>query len=217
MSIELLSGRILAPYFGNSIYVWGGVITIFMLALSAGYLMGGRLSVKQPSLEKLSIILLAAAVVTTPIMLLGDQALDRIFTLIHDPRYGSMVSASLLFFLPTLISGMVPPYAVRLLVSENRYSGHCAGLLYSVSTLGSAAGTLLTSFYLVLYLEINQILWIMIGVSTALVSITLMLILIRLQSLSFCSRIFYYLLKCGNRLPFFSCFLTASPTQDGKR
>ena len=43
MSIELLGGRLLAPTFGSSIYVWGALITIFMLALSIGYLVGGRL------------------------------------------------------------------------------------------------------------------------------------------------------------------------------
>ena len=43
MAVELLSGRILAPTFGNSIYVWGAVITVFMLALAVGYLLGGRL------------------------------------------------------------------------------------------------------------------------------------------------------------------------------
>ena len=36
MAIELLGGRILAPYFGSSIYVWGSLITVFMLALAAG-------------------------------------------------------------------------------------------------------------------------------------------------------------------------------------
>jgi hypothetical protein len=35
-----------------------------------------------------------------------------------------------------------------------------------VSTFGSAAGTILTSFYLVLYFEINQIVWTMIGISS---------------------------------------------------
>ena len=193
MCIELLSGRILAPYFGNSIYVWGGVITVFMLALATGYLIGGRLSVKEPTVEKLLIILLMAAVVSTPVMLVGDQALDKIFIFIHDPRYGSMLSAALLFFLPTAISGMVPPYAVRLLVNEYRFCGHYAGLLYSVSTLGSAAGTLITSFYLVLYLEIHQILWIMVGISTALVAVTLCLV--RSERVSLVSRICCYLMK----------------------
>ncbi len=167
MSIELLSGRILAPYFGSSIYVWGGVITVFMVALSIGYLIGGRLSIKQPSLRNLSLFLLSAATATIPIVILNEFALDHIFSLIQDPRYGSVVSTTLLFFLPTTILGMVSPYSVRLLVNEYKYSGHYTGLLFFVSTFGSAAGTILTSFYLVLYLEINSIIWIMIGISIA--------------------------------------------------
>jgi hypothetical protein len=165
MAIELLSGRILAPNFGSSIYVWGGIITIFMLALSIGYLIGGRLSVQEPSLKKLSLILMVAAVSTTPVVLMNDVVLDGIFTLIQDPRYGSLISATILFFLPTMISGIISPYAVRLLVTDTSRSGHYAGLLYFVSTFGSAAGTILTSFYLVLYFEINQIVWTMIGTS----------------------------------------------------
>jgi MFS family permease len=168
MAVELLSGRILAPNFGNSIYVWGGIITIFMLALSIGYLIGGRLSIREPSLKKLALILIVAAASTTPVVLMSDTILDRIFTLIQDPRYGSLISATMLFFLPTMISGIISPYAVRLLVTESNRSGHFAGLLYFVSTFGSAAGTILTSFYLVLYFEINHIVWTMIGISSLL-------------------------------------------------
>lgn len=165
MAVELLSGRILAPNFGNSIYVWGSVITIFMLALSVGYLIGGRLSVRRPSLGRLSMMLMAAAVSATPVVLIGDNILDGIFMVIEDPRYGSLVSTTILFFVPTTISGMISPYAVRLLVTESAKSGHFAGLLYFVSTFGSAVGTILTSFYLVLYFQVNHIFWTMIGIS----------------------------------------------------
>ena len=44
MGVELLGGRLLAPYFGSSIYVWGAIITVFMLALSLG-LSAGRAGV----------------------------------------------------------------------------------------------------------------------------------------------------------------------------
>ena len=54
---------------------------------------------------------------------------------------------------------MISPYAVRLMVQNEAHSGQMAGLLYFISTLGSAAGTLGTSFYLVLWFEVNQILW----------------------------------------------------------
>lgn len=168
MAIELLSGRILAPNFGNSIYVWGGVITVFMLALSIGYLLGGRLSLYDPSLRRLALILMVGASTTIPVILLGEPVLDWIFDLVQDPRYGSLLSATLLFFVPTAIAGMVSPYAVRLLVNESQLSGHFAGLLYFFSTFGSAAGTILTSFYLVLYFEINQILVGLIGISLTL-------------------------------------------------
>ncbi len=168
MAIELLSGRILAPNFGNSIYVWGGVITVFMLALSVGYLLGGRWSLYHPSLPRMASILIAGAMAAIPVIFLADPLLDWLFDRIQDPRYGSLASATLLFFIPTAIAGMVSPYAVRLLVSESQRSGHCAGLLYFVSTFGSAAGTILTSFYLVLYFEINQILIGLVGISLVL-------------------------------------------------
>jgi hypothetical protein len=80
-----------------------------------------------------------------------------------------------LFFIPTAVSGMVSPYAVRLLVVESRLSGHFAGQLYFVSTFGSAAGTLLTSFYLVLYFEIHQIIAGLMGVSLILGPLALFL------------------------------------------
>ncbi|MFZ1325614.1 MAG: fused MFS/spermidine synthase [Candidatus Contendobacter sp.] len=165
MAVELLSGRILAPNFGNSIYVWGGVITVFMLALATGYLLGGRWSLVAPSVPRLAALLLAAAIAITPVLFLAEPLLDWLFDHLRDPRYGSLASATLLFFLPTAIAGMISPYAVRLLVDDSRRSGHYAGLLYFVSTFGSAAGTIMTSFYLVLYFEINQILAGLIGIS----------------------------------------------------
>ena len=165
MAIELLGGRLLAPYFGSSIYVWGAIITVFMLALSLGYLAGGRASLSAPSLRRLAVILLVAAVATLPVLMFGDALLEHLSAALPDPRFGSLLAAGLLFFLPTLVSGMVSPYAVRLLVADRASSGHHAGKLYFVSTFGSAAGTLLTSFYLVLYLEVNTILLLMLSIS----------------------------------------------------
>lgn len=165
MAIELLGGRLLAPYFGSSIYVWGAIITIFMLALSLGYLLGGRFSLHQPSLRRLGWLLMIAAAAALPVVLAADLLLDRLSLTINDPRAGSLLGAAMLFFAPTVISGMISPYAVRLLVADRDRSGDHAGKLYFVSTFGSAAGTLLTSFYLVLYFEVNQILWAMLAMS----------------------------------------------------
>lgn len=157
MGVELLGGRLLAPYFGSSIFVWGGIIAVFMTCLSIGYLIGGQLSLRKPSMSRLGLLLAGEATLALPIIAAGDVILEYLSYLVPDPRYGSLLGSLLLFGAPTLMSGMISPYAVRLLISDLHKSGRSAGVLYFVSTLGSAAGTILTSFYFVLYLEINTI------------------------------------------------------------
>ncbi|MGB1030929.1 MAG: fused MFS/spermidine synthase, partial [Pseudoalteromonas marina] len=60
MGIELLGGRILAPFFGSSVHIWGSIITVFMLSLSLGYLAGGKLSVHSASLNRYGLIFMFA-------------------------------------------------------------------------------------------------------------------------------------------------------------
>lgn len=174
MGIELLGGRLLAPNFGSSIYVWGALITIFMLALSLGYLAGGRWSARNPSMGKLGLLMAAAALTALPVLPLSGVTLENLAVAIPDPRFGSLAAAALLFFVPTFFSGMVSPYCVRLLVDTEESSGRRAGQLYFVSTFGSAAGTILTSFYLVLWLELNTIIISMIVISLVLAALTAM-------------------------------------------
>ena len=168
MGVELLGGRLLAPNFGSSIYVWGAIITIFMLALSLGYLAGGRYSQHNASLPKLGLLLAAAALTALPVLPLSGGMLEDLAIAIPDPRFGSLAGAAMLFFVPTFFSGMVSPYCVRLLVDSEESSGRRAGQLYFVSTFGSAAGTIVTSFYLVLWLEVNVIIISMIAISAVL-------------------------------------------------
>jgi hypothetical protein len=168
MAVELLSGRLLAPTFGGAIYVWGAIITVFMLALSLGYLAGGWYSLRTPNVRRLGLLLVIAAVTVLPALVMGVEVLDQISIAVPDPRFGSLLASGALFFLPTFFSGMISPYAVRLLIAETATAGRHAGQLYFVSTFGSAAGTLLTSFYLVLWLELNQILLVLMGVSVTL-------------------------------------------------
>ena len=167
MALELLGGRAMGPYFGTGIYVWGAIITLFMLSLSIGYLIGGTLSASQPSLQKLSAILLLATLAALPCVLTSIPILEFIFEQVGDPRYGALCASVALFFLPITILGAVSPYAIRLLVDSLGTSGQVAGKVFFVSTLGSTLGTLLTSFYLVLLFELDQILVGMMAISVA--------------------------------------------------
>jgi hypothetical protein len=168
MLVELLGGRLIAPYFGNSIYVWGSIIFVFMLGLAIGYLLGGLYSSRAPSVPKLCGLLALAALVTLPCILFAEPLLGALFDHVEDPRLGSLLACFALFFLPAIASGTISPYAVRILVRDAGSSGRRAGYLYFVSTVGSSAGTLLTSFFLVLWFEVNTILGGAMAISLAL-------------------------------------------------
>ena len=157
MSLELLGGRILAPWFGSSIYVWGCIITVFMLSLALGYFVGGRLSMHSPSLARFGGLFLIAAVILVPVVYLAEPVMTWVFARVEDPRYGSLAASLVLFVAPTVVLGTISPYSVRLLVRHREESGKVAGTLYFVSTLGSALGTLATSFYFVLWFEMDTI------------------------------------------------------------
>ena len=157
MCIELLAGRILAPFFGSSVHIWGSIITVFMLSLSFGYLLGGKLSTHSASLTRYGIIFIIAGLTLLPIVTSSEWLMESIFLAVEDSRYGSLLASTALFFIPTIILGMLSPYSVRLLVKNSNESGQVAGKLYFVSTMGSAIGTIITSFYLVLWFDINTI------------------------------------------------------------
>ncbi len=157
MGLEILSGRIIAPTFGSSVYVWGAVITIFMLALSVGYLIGGRMSLSNPKVTTLCIMHFLSGALLIPVIVFANPVLDAVFAFTQDPRAGSLISCTILFFAPAVVCGAVSPYAVRLLVEDAHAAGFYAGILFFFSTAFSAAGTLLTSFYFVLIFEVNEI------------------------------------------------------------
>jgi hypothetical protein len=168
MALELLGGRALSPYFGSGIYVWGAIITLFMLSLSIGYLLGGAWSSHSPTASRLSLLLLISALAAAPCVLYSNEILEWVFSSVQDPRYGALAASVALFFFPITIAGTISPYAIRLLVEALGETGKVAGKIFFVSTLGSTLGTLLTSFYLVLLFDIDQILLGMLLISGAL-------------------------------------------------
>ena len=175
MTVEMLGARIMSPYFGGSLSVWGSIITIFMLSLALGYLWGGKLSARNPSPVTYSLFFIGAAVFSLPAILMADSIMRPIFLVIEDPRYGSLIASVFMYLVPTSILGMISPYSVRLLVQSHEHSGQMAGMLFFVSTIGSALGTLGTTFYFVLWFEVNQILW---GVVSALIFVAAFILLV---------------------------------------
>jgi spermidine synthase len=157
LALEIIASRVLAPYFGNSIYVWGSLIGVFLMALSAGYTLGGRLADRYPSPTIFAGVVFLAGLLIVPIPFVASPVLDAIARAGVGPQLGSLLAAVALFFVPSVVMGMVSPFAIRLRAEAISTVGRTAGALYTISTLGSIAGTLAASFFLINYFGVQQI------------------------------------------------------------
>jgi predicted membrane-bound spermidine synthase len=164
MGLEIVGSRILAPTFGNSIFVWGSLISVFLAALSAGYYAGGLIADRRPDAFLLRPILLVAGGAVLLLPVLYPAVNGVLFDHHLGPRLGPLLASTLLFPVPAAALGTVPPYLVRLRVEQVSRAGRAAGTVYALSTAGSIAGTLLTAFVLIPSMGLRAILFGMGGV-----------------------------------------------------
>lgn len=159
MGLEMAGVRLLEPYLGSTIYVWGAIIGIFLGALALGYFLGGRLADRSPSLRTLGLIILLSALWILAIPPAAIEVGGGIASSIHDPRLSAFLSSLILYAVPSVLLGMVSPFAVRLSAQELASVGNVAGSLYAISTFGSITGTFLVTFVLTELLGTMTITW----------------------------------------------------------
>lgn len=147
MVLELIGSRILAPVLGTSIFVWTSLIGLILGALSLGYYLGGYFSKNNPSYKFLSLVLMLSGIFIIAIAIIKDLVLNLSSNL--GIKFGSILAATLLFVLPSILLGMISPYSVRLKIKNLETAGSAAGNLYALSTLGSIVGTFLAGFWLI--------------------------------------------------------------------
>ena len=157
MALEILSSRILAPHFGNSVYVWGSIISVFLAALSVGYLWGGRLADRHPSIAALGRLIALAASFQALLLWIGSPLASWLGGVTGATPAGTLLATTVLFGPASILLATVSPYAVRLAIHDLGSVGNTAGRLYALSTLGSLAGTLGCTFVLIPFLELRQI------------------------------------------------------------
>lgn len=148
MSFEMLGSRYLNPYFGSGIYTWASLISTVLIALAAGYVFGGWLADRSPTMATLggTVIIGSAYLVILPAF--SDPILEAVLASIDNVKFGSLISALAIMFFPVVFLGMYSPFAIRLLLRSTQQSGSVSGAVYGISTFGSIVGTLGTTFFL---------------------------------------------------------------------
>ena len=158
LSVEIAASRVLAPFFGNSLFVWGALIGVVLTGLAIGYWLGGLAADRIPAPGLMIIVMGLGAASVLAVPLIDDSVLEAVVEWDPGPRATPLVAAVLLFGVPSVLLAGVTPIAVRLLARSVETLGTTAGRLFAISTVGSIVGTFATAFWLVPELGIDQLL-----------------------------------------------------------
>lgn len=145
--VEILGTRLLAPYFGSTIFVWSSLLITSLGGLALGYFVGGKLSKKTSAHTRYfyaitiisGVYFMFLPTIATPI-LGGVENLGL--------KLGPLVGSLALFLLLFIADGILGPLGVHV-ISRTEESGSAAGKIYGVSTVGSLAAALLVGFFLI--------------------------------------------------------------------
>jgi spermidine synthase len=172
MGLEILAGRMIAPQFGSSIYTWGGIIGVFLAALSYGYHRGGKRAKEDASNDRMARLFLFTAVYVAVLVFAGDILLRMTAGFPLPSRFASLPAITLLFGPPTYFLGFISPYAAQL--SQKDELGEASGHVYALGTVGSIVGAFATTYLLIPSLSIEHI-----GLVFGLLSVGTALVLFR--------------------------------------
>lgn len=160
IAVELTASRLIAPYFGSSTFIWATIIGMTLTFLAIGYTLGGRIADRWPYPRLLYTLTATAAIIIGLVPSLAQPILSASLSAfaVYDVGafYGALIAVMLLLAIPVTMLGFVSPFAIRLRMATVTKAGMTAGNTYTLSTIGSIAGSFVPVIFLIPLLGTNQ-------------------------------------------------------------
>ena len=149
--VEIVAGRMIAPYVGMSLYTWTAIIAVVLAGFSVGHWWGGRIAGLDTgrALRRTGWIMLAAACATAGATFLLRTTAGPILQTIQHPLVAISALSALAFFLPSLFAGVPAPVLAVAAIRGRAQSEQALGAMYAAGAVGAIAGTLLAGFLFV--------------------------------------------------------------------
>jgi spermidine synthase len=155
--LEIVAGRLLAPYVGMSLYTWTAIIAVVLAGFSIGHWIGGRLADARcdavAGARRVAIALTLASVSSLAVLVLLRLLSGPLLSAGLTPVLAIVLLATALFLLPSLFVGMVSPILTKLAVdaSPGRH-GEVIGRMYALGAVGAIVGTLATGYLFIAWI-----------------------------------------------------------------
>ncbi|HOV63109.1 MAG TPA: fused MFS/spermidine synthase [Spirochaetia bacterium] len=165
MIVELVASRLIAKYFGDSLFTWAGIIGVILGGTSLGNFIGGRTADRHRPERAVPVLLLISSVLVFSILLV-DLLLGRIVGEVGSIEvtagyiFRSVLVIAVLFFLPSTALGTISPVMAKYAIESDEHVGNTVGGIYAVSSIGSIAGTFLAGFLLIPLFGIRTIVFV---------------------------------------------------------
>ena len=153
--IEIVAGRMLAPYLGMSLYTWTAIIAVVLAGLSVGHWLGGRYADHyRKNLEQLvGWVLFFSSISAASSLILLRTLSGPIINLGLSPVPTISILTMALFFLPSFFVGIPAPILTKLALKlRTESAGQIVGLLYAAGSFGGIVGTLFAGYVLISWL-----------------------------------------------------------------
>ncbi len=157
--IEIVAGRILAPFVGVSLYTWTSIIGVILAGISIGAYLGGKVADRFPSKKTLALLMVFSGLSALTIPPLTNIIATYSFS--APLMWRILIITTIIFFIPSCLLGMISPVVIKLSLNGLEKAGGIVGKIYAFSTLGAIIGTFITGFFLISFMGTRNIILLM--------------------------------------------------------
>ncbi len=155
--LQLVAGRLLAPFIGSSVETWTSVIGVFLTGIALGNWLGGRLADRFPSPKTVSVLLVVSGLASLGMIGLYELTLSTGFYKAIPLGLRIPSLAFLFCLLPALFLSLLTPLTIKLALPDVGSAGRISGIIFALSTLGCLVGNYCTGFWLMAEFTLHAI------------------------------------------------------------
>ncbi len=147
--LEIVAGRLVAPYVGVSLYTWTAIIGVILAGLSLGNWVGGLWADRGARARTVGLALAGGGCYCIASLSLLDALGAGLQARGASLLGASFIFAAALFFVPAALIGIVTPLLTTLSLRLDPRAGHVIGRMHALAAIGSILGTFAAGWWLV--------------------------------------------------------------------